>query len=172
MQVDEVFARLTGRVRAVAAAVFDEGWLFHDLLASGGPRRGGNGGPVGGRVIGAIGGLGDSVEQRVELLDGQVAVELAVELHDRRDGAGAQAGHAHHRETAIRGVAVGPQFEPALEVLGQSEALFDVAGGAPADLDDVLPQGREAELVVEGGDSVDARHRRVESGRDFGHGGL
>src|SRR5664280_17338 len=101
-----------------------------------------------------------------------MAVELTIQLDDRSDRTCTEASDADHAETSVRGVAVVAQLEPPLEVLGERQALFDMARGAAADLDHMLTQRCEPELVVEGGDPVDSRHRGAEGGGQCGHRGL
>jgi hypothetical protein len=91
-----------------------------------------------------------------------VTVKLAVQLEDGSYGTGAQTGYAEHREASIGGIAVRAQLEPALEILGERQALLDVARSASAYLDDVLPQGSETELVVEGGHAVDSGYGSIQ----------
>jgi hypothetical protein len=112
------------------------------------------------------------IQKFVELLQSEMAVELTIQLDDRSYRTCPEARHADHAETSVRGVAVIPQFEAPLEVLGERQALFDMARGAAADLDHMLAQRGEPELVVEGGDPVDPRHGGAEGGGHCGHRGL
>ena len=160
--VDHVNARRRRRVPAARTARLHEEVLVHRRLAS--PWCGVRpaGGPPDGRQAAASAPVSICVQQGVQLLGGQVAVELAVELDHGRDRASAQAGHADDGEAAVGRVAVGAQLQAPLQVPCELEALLHVAGRAAAQLDDVLAQRREAELVVERGHAVHAAHRRVQ----------
>ena len=93
------------------------------------------------------------------LVRGETAVGLVADAHDGGLRAGAHAGDGRQRELHVRGrLAVGdPEFF--LQSLGDLHRPRDVAGGAVADVDDVLADRREPELVVEARDAVDLAER-------------
>src|ERR1017187_9418517 len=92
------------------------------------------------------------VEQAVELFHVEMAVEFAIQLDDRRDGAGPEASHRDDGELVVRRVAVGFETQPSRQVLRQLQALLHVAGGAPAPAARALPL-EQAEERQEPGDA-------------------
>jgi hypothetical protein len=113
-----------------------------------------------------------SSSKAVELFHVEMAVEFAVQLDDRRDGAGPEASHRDDGELVVRRVAAWLEIQLARQVLRQLQALLHVAGRAPTHLDDVRALRGEAELVVEGRHAVDAALRNADGIRNLVHGGL
>ncbi len=74
----------------------------------------------------------------------------AVDLHDRGQRAAAEARDFLDREQPVGiGVVAAGDFQPAFEGVLDQLGPFHVAGGAVADVNDVLPDRTMAELVVE-----------------------
>ncbi len=92
---------------------------------------------------------------------------MLVHHEDGRKAATAEAGDFFEREGA-GGIGVGAvgDGEGAAQLVGDLPRSGDVAGGAVADLDDVLPDRRAAELGVEGRRTGDLGGRDV---REFAH---
>ena len=89
-------------------------------------------------------------------------MHLAVDDGDRREAAAAEAADGLDGEHAVVGGRVDADAELLLELLDEVVAAAQVAGGAEADLDDVLAGLLELEEVVEGDDAVDLRERDLQ----------
>src|SRR4030042_2742488 len=72
-------------------------------------------------------------EDRPHLPDGGVAVVLAIDDHDRPEGAASQAGHGLQGELAVLCGLACRDVKLALELLPDLRAAPDVAGRAQAD---------------------------------------
>jgi len=80
----------------------------------------------------------------------QFAEGLVPHHHHRRQGAAAEAGHRLEGVFHVRRGFTVLDAEPGLEGFRQALGAADMAGGAVADLDDLLPHRGEAELGIEG----------------------
>src|SRR5512143_3263836 len=105
-----------------------------------------------------------------KLVRRHLAVHRLVHYDDRCDATGADAIHFLHGEPEVFGSLLARGDGQLLgQAVDEPLGALDVARGAPAGGNDVLPPGLQVELGVEGGHPVEPRRRDIEPLREPGY---